>query len=255
MTTRSDMLEAGRQAVWRKVQYVYGAKPSKGAFRIYSRSEIQALRNVYGDMVWVSDLNKAGHECCDCSGLMTYATGEVVGSYYLRDDAVRRYSISQLWDDWDKYVGMVLWLPGHVGIVSDEHGKYYAMDGSARNAVHNPMSMNNWQEVLEIRGVDYSQEAAEVITEKDLKAIADYVWARDLNGVRAIDRLMGVDLYMPERTADAVWKKKLKANGGSAKQEYPASSYQSMVDHRVDVMEDKVAAMDKKLDKILAALK
>lgn len=159
MATRSDMVHAGEEAVRLGVKYVYGAKPSKGEFIRYSRADIKLLQDLYGtDMVWPSDLNKAGNFCCDCSGLMTYATGEVVGSYYLREDAVARYSIADLWSSWKKYIGMVLWMPGHVGIVSDQYGMYYALDGSARNSVHNPMRMQNWKEVLQIRGVDYSEE-------------------------------------------------------------------------------------------------
>lgn len=93
------------------------------------------------------------------------------------------------------------------------------------------------------------------------KTIADAVWARDLNGVRAIDRVMGIDLYMPDRASQAVWGMELKACGGKSKAKYPAWQYLSNVDHRCACLEQEVAALKKQLatananiKKVLAAV-
>ena len=157
MTTRSDMVNAGKEAVRLGVKYIYGAKPEKGRFLVYSRAEIDQLRDWYGsDCVWWSDSDKAGQKCCDCSGLITFATGVVKGSWQLENEALEKVSIQTLLANWSKYVGWVLWMSGHVGIVSDTYGYYYAMDGSARNAVHLPLEYNSFTKVLRIPGVDYS---------------------------------------------------------------------------------------------------
>ena len=161
MTTRQDMINAGREAVRLGVKYIYGAKPVNREFVKYSYNQIRSLQQQYGsDMVWPSDLAKAGSYCCDCSGLISKATGTIRGSYQLRSDAVERGTILQLKSNWAKYVGWGLWLPGHVGIVSDVEGYYYAMDGSARNAVHLPLAYQPWQEVLKISNVDYDVKPA-----------------------------------------------------------------------------------------------
>ena len=164
MTTWVDMVQAGRDAVALGVKYVYGAKPRGYEFRVYTLDEIRRLRSEYGSMVWDSDDAKAGHLCCDCSGLISKATGIIVGSYYLRQDAPEVVDVSELyeaadnWAAWERYVGWVLWMPGHVGIVSDVPGMYYAMDGSARNAVHNPLSANDWKLAFPCFGVSYRRE-------------------------------------------------------------------------------------------------
>lgn len=159
MTTRADMVNAGKEAVRLGVQYIYGAKPDKGRFRTYSRAEIDQFRDWYGpDCVWWSDSDKAGQLCCDCSGLITFATGVVKGSWQLENEALEKVSIQTLKANWSKYVGWVLWMKGHVGIVSDTYGYYCAMDGSARNAVHLPLSYNNFTKVLRIPGVDYGSD-------------------------------------------------------------------------------------------------
>ena len=162
MTTRSDMVNAGKEAVRLGVKYIYGAKPEKGRFLVYSRAEIDQLRDWYGsDCVWWSDSDKAGSLCCDCSGLITFATGVVKGSWQLENEALEKVSIQTLLSNWSRYVGWVLWMSGHVGIVSDTYGYYYAMDGSARNAVHLPLEYNSFTKVLRIPGVDYSDPKPE----------------------------------------------------------------------------------------------
>lgn len=164
MTTWVDMVQAGRDAVALNVKYIYGAKPVDRKFRVYTLDEIEVLRHEYGSMVWDSDDWKAGHLCCDCSGLISKATGTIIGSYYLRQDAMEEADVSELydaadnWGAWEHYIGWVLWMPGHVGIVSDVPGMYYAMDGSARNAVHNPLWMQDWQIAFPCFGVSYRRE-------------------------------------------------------------------------------------------------
>lgn len=134
------------------VQYVYGAK-----MQVMSLSEIKALQKVYGTgYVWNSDLNKAGKLCCDCSGLISSYTGVIRNSSNYKQVAPEIATISQVKKNWSKYVGWAFWLQGHIGVVSDTEGYYYAMDGSARNMVHFPISKQNWTYAIKIKDIDYS---------------------------------------------------------------------------------------------------
>jgi len=163
------LLEHCRQTLKNNVQYVYGAK-----MQVLSYNQIKNLQNTYGkNMVWDSDLNKAGKMCCDCSGLISSYTGIIRSSSGYADTASAEVSISELKAHWKKYVGWALWLKGHIGIVSDTEGYYYAMDGSARNMVHYPISKNDWVKVIKLCDISYSETEKEadkeMITETYIK--------------------------------------------------------------------------------------
>ena len=91
----------------------------------------------------------------------------------------------------------------------------------------------------------------EEVTNEDIKAIADAVWARYLGSVRAIDRVQGIDLYMPGR----VWDEKLPACGGKSKQKFAAQEYLTNADDRLVKLTARMDAIEAKLDKLLKAVK
>lgn len=144
-------------------QYVYGAKGS-----VLSREQIDALRNLYGsNCVWWSDSDKAGKICCDCSGLISSATGLIRGSEQYKSTAVECHPIGQCKPHMR---GWAVWMSGHIGVY-DGNGGYYAMDGSARNMVHYPLSKNNFTHVIKLCDVDYG-DGVSVETGKAPAAIA-----------------------------------------------------------------------------------
>lgn len=133
-------------------KYIYGAKG-----KVTSKSQILQLQKMYGTgLVWESDLNKAGQVCCDCSGLISSCTGIIRNSSNYKATALEIASIAQLKANWKKYIGWGIWKNGHIGVVSDTEGYYYAMDGSSRNWVHYPISKNDWVYVLKLKDIDYS---------------------------------------------------------------------------------------------------
>ena len=155
--TVKGLLEHCKKAVnWK---YVYGAKG-----QVLSRAQIQNLKDRYGSLVWNSDLNKAGSVCCDCSGLISSYTGIVRSSADYKSTALAIATIAQLKNNWKAYIGWAIWLNGHIGVVSDIEGYYYAMDGSSRNWVHNPISMNKWQYVIKLKDIDYSIGTSSIVT-------------------------------------------------------------------------------------------
>lgn len=153
-----------KKALANNVQYVYGAK-----MQVMSYNQIKALQNIYGKKcVWDSDLKKAGKLCCDCSGLISSYTGVMRGSTNFKDVAPNVVSLATLKANWKKYVGWALWHQGHIGVVSNKEGYYYAMDGSARNMVHLPLSKNNWTHCIQIKDIDYNVKVnTDTKTEKE----------------------------------------------------------------------------------------
>lgn len=131
--------------------YVYGMKGE-----VMTASKYDALKKQYGQMVWNSDAKKIGKVCCDCSGLITSCTGILRNSTSFKANAPKTVTIAELKRNWSKYVGWGLWLQGHIGVVSDTEGYYYAMDGSARNWVHYPLSKNSWTHCIQLCDIDYS---------------------------------------------------------------------------------------------------
>ena len=49
-------------------------------------------------------------------------------------------------------------MQGHIGVVSNTKGYYYAMDGSARNMVHYPMSKQKWTHCIKLCDINYEEE-------------------------------------------------------------------------------------------------
>ena len=167
--TASGLIEHCKKAVANNVKYVYGAK-----MEVLTRAQIQSLQNTYRkSLVWDSDLNKAGHICCDCSGLISSYTGIARNSSNYSATATESVSLATLKANWSKYVGWGLWMSGHIGVVSDKEGYYYAMDGSARNMVHYPLGKQGWSKVIKLCDIDYEEE--EDMTEAEVKTIATQV--------------------------------------------------------------------------------
>ena len=131
-------------------KYVYGCKGE-----ILTKDKYNRLKKQYGSMVWDSDINKLGYMCCDCSGLISSCTGIQRGSYNYKETAVEVLPVSALNANWDNYVGWAIWMQGHIGVVSDTKGYYYAMDGSGRNWVHNPLNKQKFTHILKLKDIEY----------------------------------------------------------------------------------------------------
>ena len=168
--TVEGLLNHCKVALAQNWKYVYGAKGT-----VLTRTQIQSLKNRYGSLVWNSDLNKAGSICCDCSGLISSYTGVIRSSSNYKSTATAIATIAQLRANWKAYVGWGIWLNGHIGVVSDTVGYHYAMDGSARNMVHYPISKNSWMYVIKLCDIDYSSlpSSAQDTTTKSNVSLSD----------------------------------------------------------------------------------
>ncbi len=165
--TAKGLLKYCKDAVKNNVQYVYGCK-----MEILTASKYQMLRNMYGpSMVMNMDKAKIGRMCCDCSGLISSYTGILRNSAHYYDLATERATIRQLKANWQKYVGWGIWMRGHIGIVSDTEGYYYAMDGSDRNAAHLPIETWDWKYVIKLSDIKYGSGEFTVIQNPTLNPV------------------------------------------------------------------------------------
>lgn len=147
--TAAGLIAHCEKALKEKWMYVYGAKG-----KVLSAAQINNLRSIYGSgCVWPSDTNKAGHICCDCSGLISSYTGVLRGSAQYKATAVKVYPISKRTK---AMKGYAVWMNGHIGIYDGDNG-YYAMDGSGRNMVHYPLSRNSFTHIIKLCDIDYGE--------------------------------------------------------------------------------------------------
>jgi hypothetical protein len=144
--------------------YVYGMK---GA--VMTQANFNYLQDQYGKKcVWDSDEKKVGKVCVDCSGLISWATGVVLGSAQLFDRAIKKELISTIKQ---APVGALVWMKGHVGIytgIKNGVPYYIAADGSAYGVREVPLSKNKFTHWLLMDYINYVERDDEVVTREKI---------------------------------------------------------------------------------------
>ena len=141
--------------------YVYGMK---GA--VMTLANYNYLKRQYGKMVWDSDVKKVGQVCVDCSGLISWACGVVLGSAQWFERANVKRPVSTIKD---APLGALVWQKGHIGIYSGvKNGtpRYIAADGSAYGVREASVSGSGFTHWLVEDVFEYGTEGDEVV-EKD----------------------------------------------------------------------------------------
>lgn len=134
--------------------YVYGAKG-----QLMTAEAINNLRDIYGsNAVWWSDSNKAGQVCVDCSGLISWYTGIIRGSWQYKSTAKEVLPISKRTNE---HIGWAVWMNGHIGIYLGDD-KYIAADGSAYGVRIANLSQNRFTHLLKLCDIDYGKGVVEV---------------------------------------------------------------------------------------------
>lgn len=175
--------------------YVYGAKG-----QVLTKEMYNTLKKAYGDMVWDSDSKKIGKVCVDCSGLISWATGKILGSAKLFELAIKKEPITTITT---APIGALVWKKGHVGVYTGMKNNvphYIAADGSAYGVREVPLSENNFTHWLLMDYFDYEEAPIPakksgniVIDDKpyDVKLILEngenYVRLRDLSAILGFD--------------------------------------------------------------------
>ena len=148
------------------IAYVYGMKGT-----VMTNANYNYLKGAYGKAVWDSDMKKVGKVCVDCSGLISWGTGVVLGSSQLFNKAIRREPIGTIKD---APVGALVWMKGHVGVYSGTKNgvpRYIAADGSKYGVREVPLSCNKFTHWLLMDYIDYEED--EEVVEKGTVIVND----------------------------------------------------------------------------------
>ena len=142
--------------------YVYGMKGT-----VMTQANFNYLKGKHGKYVLNSDVKKIGQVCVDCSGLISWACGVVLGSAQWFERANVKRPIATIKD---APLGALVWMKGHIGVYSGMRNGvpyYIAADGSAYGVQEVPLSRNRFTHWLLVEDVfEYGTEGNEVV-EKD----------------------------------------------------------------------------------------
>ena len=142
--------------------YVYGMKG-----KVMTEQNYKFLKNTYGKMVWLSDRDKIGKVCVDCSGLVSWACGVMLGSGQWKARATKINPISTI----EKApIGALVWMQGHIGVytgMKNGHPYYVAADGSAFGVREVPLRCNKFTHWLLVEDVFQYEMRDDEVVEKD----------------------------------------------------------------------------------------
>ena len=142
--------------------YVYGMKG-----KVMTEQNYKFLKNTYGKMVWLSDRDKIGKVCVDCSGLISWACGVTLGSGQWKARATKINPISTI----EKApIGALVWMQGHIGVytgMKNGHPYYVAADGSAYGVREVPLRCNKFKHWLLVEDVFQYEMRDDEVVEKD----------------------------------------------------------------------------------------
>lgn len=143
------------------VPYVFGMKGT-----VMTLAKYNELKALYGALVWDSDKNKVGKICCDCSGLISWATGIIRNSQGYHDTALEVHPISTIKK---APIGAAVWQKEHIGIYIG-NGEYIAEDGSAYGCRRNKLSKASFTHWLILKDIDYTvqEEDSEMVEQAKL---------------------------------------------------------------------------------------
>ena len=137
--------------------YVYGAKGAEGPF---TQAKLNSLAKSYPGTFTALYISKAkkyiGKVCTDCSGLISWYTGKVIGSSQMYSTASKRIPISQISN---VPVGAVLWKSGHVGVYLGD-GLVAEAKGINYGTVITKVSATAWKYALLFSYISYDTSSA-----------------------------------------------------------------------------------------------
>lgn len=163
--TNYELVEFAKSKIG--TSYVYGMK---GA--ILTLEKYKELKAKYGNNIWNSDIKKVGKICCDCSGLISWATGIIRSSTNYKEIADKIYPISTIKN---APIGALVWKQGHIGIyIGTENGipYYIAEDGSAYNCRKNKISnasFTHWFLCKDIEYIKTEEKDEYMVTQAKIK--------------------------------------------------------------------------------------
>jgi len=152
----SELVEFARSKIG--TPYIYGCKGE-----VLTQEKYDYLQKTYGtDYVWVSDAQKIGKVCVDCSGLISWHSNVMRGSAQWFAKATEKHPISEI----DKApVGALLYMKGHITIYAGFYdGKHWSVgaDGSKYGVQEVPITFHKFTHWILAEDVyEYDKEDGE----------------------------------------------------------------------------------------------
>ena len=131
--------------------YVYGAKGEVLTQAILDRLA-RENPGTYTSTYKAKVARYIGQRCTDCSGLISWYTGCIRGSYNYHDTATQRVGIDHMDES---MIGWALWKPGHIGVYI---GDGYCIEAKGINygTIKSRVTATPWQKVLKLCDIDYT---------------------------------------------------------------------------------------------------
>lgn len=146
--------------------YVYGAKGEVLTQAILDRL-VRENPGTYTSTYKAKAAKYIGQRCTDCSGLISWYTGRIRGSYNYHDTAAERVSIDRLNES---MIGWALWKPGHIGVYIGD-GWCIEAKGINYGTIQSRVTATPWQQALKLCDIDYT--AAPVTYQEGFQQAAD----------------------------------------------------------------------------------
>lgn len=164
--TRSGLIEHCKNKLG--TPYVFGAK---GEILTQAILDRLARENpgTYTSSYKAKAAKYIGQHCTDCSGLISWYTDRIRGSYNYHDTAAVRVSIDHLDDS---MVGWALWKPGHIGVYIGD-GWCIEAKGINYGTIRSKVSSTPWQKVLKLCDIDYVVDQEQVTYQEGFQPAAD----------------------------------------------------------------------------------
>lgn len=132
--------------------YVYGAK---GEILTQAILDRLARENpgTYTSTYKAKAAKYIGQRCTDCSGLISWYTGILRGSYNYHDTAVERVGVDHMDES---MAGWALWKPGHIGVYIGD-GWCIEAKGINYGTIKSRVAATPWQKVLKLCDINYGK--------------------------------------------------------------------------------------------------
>ncbi len=142
--------------------YVYGMK---GA--VMTKPQYEQLKKLYPSYVKATDEMKIGSVCVDCSGLISWCTGNVINSTSFKSTATKVLTIDKINQAVE---GCAVWKQGHIGIYIG-NGEIIEARNHLYGVVKTKVKDRDFTHILWLKDIDYSQATSNVETSNVYKVV------------------------------------------------------------------------------------
>jgi len=133
--------------------YVYGAKG-----KVLTKDQFDYFKKTYPRYTPLSDKNKIGKVCVDCSGLISWYTGILKSSTAFANESklqpINTISLAP--------VGAAVWRKGHIGVYIG-NGEIIEARDSAHGTVRTKVGQRDFTHWFRLNDIEYIEEDSEMV--------------------------------------------------------------------------------------------